>query len=210
MVNNEKKFKGKFIVIEGQDGSGNSTQARALTVWLEGMGQKVFFTKEPTSNIIGGLIKGQLSHDWKASPECLQLLFAADRAHHLEKEIIPALRKGYIVICDRYFFSTIAYGMASGLPYQWLIELNKRFIVPDLTIFLKTSPSTCIRRIKKDRLAIELFEHKKQLDLVGKNYLLISKKFKNFKVIEGEQSIDEVSKNIKILVSRLIFLWKRK
>ena len=58
-------------------------------------------TKEPTNNLIGGLIRGQLTHNWKSTPECLQLLFAADRAHHLDKEIIPLLEKGIPSLGDR-------------------------------------------------------------------------------------------------------------
>lgn len=202
--------KGKFIVFEGQDGSGNSTQAKIIADWIEGMSFPVLLTKEPTSNIIGGLIKGQLSHDWKSSPECLQLLFAADRAHHLEKEIIPALKKGYIVICDRYLFSTIAYGKTAGLSFDWLMEINKRFILPDLTFFLKTSPKTCLKRIKKSRLTIELFEKEKKLSSVWKNYALISKRFKNIHIVNGEGGINEVSKRIKSILSHFVFLWKKK
>lgn len=202
--------RGKFIVFEGQDGSGNSTQAKIIADWLRGMSFKVLLTKEPTTNIIGGLIRGQLSHDWKASPECLQLLFAADRAHHLEKEIIPALKKGYIVVCDRYLFSTIAYGKAAGLPLGWLIQINKRFILPDLTFFLKVSSQTCLKRLRKSRFELELFEKREKLSSVWKNYVLISRKFKNIHIVNGEGGINDVSKRIKDILSRFIFLWKKK
>ncbi|MCX7778809.1 MAG: dTMP kinase [Patescibacteria group bacterium] len=204
------KMKGKFIVFEGQDGSGNSTQSKIISDWLEGMSFPVLLTKEPTSNIIGGLIKGQLSHDWKTSPECLQLLFAADRAHHLEKEIIPALKKGYIVVCDRYLFSSIAYGTASGLSFKWLLEINKNFILPDITFLLKTPPKICLKRIERGRLTIELFEKEKKLSSVWKVYSLIAKKFKNIHIIDGEGSIDSVSKRIKNVLTRHIFLWKKR
>lgn len=201
---------GKFIVFEGPDGSGNSTQAKIITDWLEKMNFKVLLTKEPTSNIIGGLIKGQLSHDWKSSAECLQLLFAADRAHHLEKEIIPALKNGYLVVSDRYLFSSIAYGKAAGLPFNWLIEINKRFILPDLTFFFKVSSETCISRLKKSRFELELFEERKRLFLVWRNYNLISKKFKNIFIINGEGTINEVSERIKNILIPYLKLWKKK
>lgn len=104
-------YPGKFIVFDGLDGSGQSTQAGKLVDFLNLPEQKLKFghtgvqvTKEPTSSLIGGLIRSQLTHEWKSSQECLQLLFSADRAHHLEKEIIPLLERGVTVICDRYFF----------------------------------------------------------------------------------------------------------
>src|SRR3989338_2983887 len=103
-------MRGKFIVFEGLDGAGSSTQANRLADYLRLSGKKAIVTKEPTNNMIGGLIRGQLTSDWKTWPECLQLLFSADRAHHLEKEIIPLLKQGITVITDRYFFSTLAYG----------------------------------------------------------------------------------------------------
>jgi len=89
----KNKYKGKFIVIEGLDGSGSSTQVVRVANFLKERNKKIHITKEPTNNLIGGLIRGQLTGDWKSSSECLQLLFAADRAHHLEKELIPLLKK---------------------------------------------------------------------------------------------------------------------
>jgi len=103
-------YKGKFIVFEGLDGSGTTTQANLLFRYLKKQGKKVYLTGEPTRSLIGGLIEGQISGDWKSTPECLQLLFTADRAHHLEKGIIPLLKKGITVICTRYILSTLAYG----------------------------------------------------------------------------------------------------
>ena len=97
-------YSGKLIVFEGLDGSGKSTQAELLFSFLKSKGKKVHLTSEPTRYLIGGLIKSWVTHDWQSTPECLQLLFAADRAHHLDKEIIPLLKKGITVISDRYFF----------------------------------------------------------------------------------------------------------
>ena len=147
--------------------------------------------------MIGGLIEGQISGDWQSSPECLQLLFTADRAHHLEKGIIPLLKKGITVICTRYILSTLAYGNLGVKDEKWLVEINKKFIWPNITFFLKVSPKTCIQRIKKERFHKELFEKEEKLRKVYKNYLKFVKKFKNTHIINGEKSIKAVFEEIK-------------
>src|SRR3989344_3150121 len=170
-------YPGKFIAFEGLDGSGSTTQASKLRDFLNETQKKLVLgrpsanlTKEPTNNIVGGLIRGQLTGDWKTQPECLQLLFAADRAHHLEKEIIPLLKEGTTVITDRYFFSTIAFGGLEIKDTDWLIQINRTFILPDITFLIKVSPKTCIDRIRGDRFHIELFEKEEALTRVWKNY----------------------------------------
>jgi dTMP kinase len=188
--------KGKFIVFDSLDGAGNSTQVKILADYLNKIGKRTHITKEPTSYLIGGLIKSQLTNDWKSSPECLQLLFSADRAYHLEKEIIPLLKRGINVISDRYFFSTMAYGNLKINDLNWLIDINKKFILPDLTFFLKVSPKVCIERIKKERFEITLFEKEKILRKVWKNYEILSKRFKNIYIIDGERSIEEISNEV--------------
>jgi len=189
-------YPGKFIVFEGLDGSGQSTQADILKNFLSKEGLKVHLTKEPTDNLIGGLIRGQLRGEWKSEQECLQLLFSADRAHHLEKEIIPLLKKGVYVVCDRYFFSTIAYGATEVKDRDWLIKLNDKFLLPDIVFFLKASPKLCIKRIKDSRFEISLFEKEKILAKVLRNYLKLAKKFKNFYIINGEKPIKKVAEDI--------------
>jgi len=200
-------YKGKFIVFDSLDGAGNSTQVKLLADYLNRIGKRTHITKEPTSGLIGGLIKSQLTHDWKSSQICLQLLFSADRAYHLEKEVVPLLKKGINVISDRYFFSTMAYGNLEINDLDWLIEINKKFILPDLTFFLKVSPRICIERIKKDRFEITLFEKEKVLEKVWQNYEILAKKFQNIFLIDGERSVKEISKEIqKITLKKL---WKK-
>lgn len=200
----KNKFPGKFIVIEGLDGSGSSTQIFRIADFLKENGKKIHITKEPTNNLIGGLIRGQLSGDWKSSPECLQLLFAADRAHHLEKEIIPLLKKGITVISDRYFFSTVAFGSAEIKDRKWLININDRFIFPDLTILIKVSPEICVKRMRESRFKVELFEERKKLEKTWKGYEKLAKEFDNIKIIDGEKSIQEISYEILNLIEKII------
>lgn len=194
---------GLFIVIEGLDGAGSSTQVEKLANYLKQRNYKVLATKEPTNNIIGGLIRGQLTHDWHTVPECLQLLFAADRAHHLKKEINPALTNSYIVISDRYIFSTIAYG-ALDLDYNWLKEINKNFKFPDLYFIINTDPEECIKRLKKTRYKLELFEDLEKLKKVHENFLRLINDYKqthnNIYTINGNQLIEDIFDDIKAIV----------
>ncbi len=192
----ETKKRGKFIVFEGLDGSGQSTQAEMLTSYLKKRKVKAHLTKEPTNNLIGGLIRGRLQGDWKSTPECLQLLFAADRAHHLDREVAPLLKKGVNVICDRYFFSSIAFGSLEIDDWEWLKSINKRFISPDIVFYLKVSPKTCIKRISENRFSFELFEKEKKLEVIEKSYKKIAKEYDFFQIIDGEKSISEVSEEI--------------
>jgi len=195
-------YPGKFIAFEGLDGSGQSTQAEKLQNWINN-GKLILrqvgahLTKEPTNNIIGGLIRGQLTNDWKTRPECLQLLFAADRANHLEKEIIPLLEKGITVVIDRYALSTIAYGAVEIKDREWLVEINKPFILPDLTFLIKVSPKVCLERIRKSRFHLELFEKEQSLLSVWQNYEEFAEKFENVHIINGEKTVEEVFEEIK-------------
>lgn len=203
------KLDGIFIAFEGLDGSGSSTQADLLVKRLSAGGLYAFATKEPTNNLVGGLIRGALTSDWKASPECLQLLFAADRAHHLHREILPSLAKGNIMVTDRYLFSTIAFG-SIDLDKKWLLELNSQFILPDLTFFVRVPPKVCIKRIGKSRNEFELFEEEKKLSRVLKAYDELASEDNGFVVLNGENNIRQIEEEVFIHVKRLINRKKEK
>lgn len=194
----------KFIAFEGLDGSGSSTQLAKLASYLRSKGMRVHVTKEPTDNIIGGLIRGQLTKHWKTSQVCLQLLFAADRAHHVEKEIEPALKKGNVVLTDRYLYSTFAFGSIDGTPMEWLEEINKYFRVPDLTILLKVPPEICVERIKESRYDIQLFEEKKKLEKVWQNYEKLAEKYNNIVIIDGNRPLKEVFNDVVKAVEKIL------
>lgn len=183
-----------FIVFEGLDGSGQSTQATILSARLN-EGTKSVVTKEPTNNLIGGLIRAQLTKEWSTTQECLQLLFAADRAHHLERTVEPALAKGFNVVSDRYMFSSIAYGSVSA-DKEWLKQINSKFRLPDHTFFLDVPPKTCIKRMESSRFELELFEQSDYLEKVRENYLQLSKEYANFHVIDGDRHKEEVHNDI--------------
>ncbi len=196
-------FGGLFIAFEGLDGSGSSTQVNLLADKLKEEGYSAFVTKEPTNNIIGGLIRGQLTHDWSSSMECLQLLYAADRAHHLHREIIPALKNNKIMISDRYFFSTVAFGSLE-LDTKWLMMLNEKFPQPDITFLIKVPPKECVRRMQASRFELELFEQEQKLVKVWQTYHWLSGQFKNVYVLDGMQSRAQIAGEVFEITKRFL------
>lgn len=199
--------RGIFIIFEGIDGAGLTTQATLLERWLIKQGFSVILTKEPTDGLIGGLIKAALRNEWKTTMQTLQLLFAADRAHHLHHEIIPALKRGNIVISDRYYLSTIAYGMTE-LDINWLISLNSQFLSPDLVFILDVSPEVSLKRISESRFGVELFERKRELEKVRENFKKLCREFNNCFMVDGERDINEIHSQIVKIVERKLKRFK--
>lgn len=187
-------YPGKFIVFEGLDGSGQSTQAALLQELLLSRGKEVVLTKEPTVNgsSVAHKIRDILDKKTKASPEELQRLFAQDRKEHLANLVAPALKEGKFVISDRYFFSSFAYGVADGLDLAWLISLNEEALIPDLTFLLKVSPAVCVARIQKRGKPVTLFEVEEKLKRVWENYALLPDRLPNVYMIGGEKTVEEV------------------
>jgi len=206
-LNKMKKnvYPGKFLVFEGPDGSGQSTQAELLKNFLIKKKFKVVLTKEPTKiSKAGKKIEKILNKKNKTSPKELQKLFAEDRKWHLKNIIIPSLKEGKIVISDRYFFSSFAYGKSEGISLKYLIDLNKDFLLPDKTFILDVSPSVCISRIKKRGEETTLFEKEEKLEKVLKIYKTFPQKFENVVIINGEKSKKEVFSDIKNIVSKIL------
>lgn len=191
-------YPGKFIVFEGLDGSGQSTQAALLKEYLEKKGREVLLTKEPTKESEAGkkIREVVVEKSISVSPQELQQLFTVDRAEHLEKMVIPALQKGIWVISDRYFFSTFAYGTSHGVDLEWLIEQNSKFLLPDMTFLLKVSPAVCVERIQTRGKGVTLFEEQEKLERIWKVYETFPKRFENIHVINGEQPIEKVHQDI--------------
>ncbi len=189
-------YPGKFIVFEGPDGSGQSTQAALLEKYISNLGKKAVLTKEPTFDSKAGLeIKAILNHEKEASPEELQKLFVEDRREHLEKVIIPALKEGSVVISDRYFFSTFAFG-SLGADLEWLISINSDFLLADATFVLVVKPETSIERIAHRGIKSTLFEKLESLRKVVENYKNLGTRFENMIFIDGERTIEEIHKEI--------------
>jgi dTMP kinase len=201
----KNKFKGKFIAVEGLDGSGAATQAEEIASWLRKEKKPVWLTSEPTSNLIGAMIKSCLVGDYNLdSPAGLQLLFAADRATHLEKEIIPRLKEGITVITDRYLLSSIAYGSIETGDTDWLARINDQFLLPDLTILIKTSAKICIKRMKLESKNFSMFSSEDKLQKVWNVYEAIHKKYPNIRMFDGDKEEFQVFEAVKKEVEKLV------
>lgn len=201
----KNKYSGKFIAIEGIDGSGTTSQVMRLSEYFHKENIASLFTQEPTNNVIGGVARGCLTGDLKINSAVgLQLLFAADRANHLEKEIIPALSAGTNVITKRYFLSSVAYGSVEINDSDWLWKINDQFILPDLTIVLKISAKARMEKMGHNNLELNLFKDEASIQKVWDNYETIAKKYPNIVIIDGEKPEDEVFEEIKKAVLNVI------
>lgn len=191
-----------FIVFEGLDGSGSTTQAKLLCQNLQAEGLFVEHTSEPTENQIGKIVREILQGKWQTSPETLQLLFCADRGEHLFAEIEPALNAGISIVSDRYYLSTLAFGMVK-LDLNWLKKLNENFRKPDLTFFLDVNVEECLLRIEKRGNAKELFEKKEYLEKVRENYFALVKNDAKVFILDGKQSKSDLAEMILKIVKEL-------
>ena len=189
-------MEGKFIVFEGIDGSGKTTQAGLLANYLKNKKANVVLTKNPTGGKVGNLVKEYYLKN-NTFPVVDALLFAADRAEQVETVIKPALNKGDIVVSDRYYYSNWVYQSIEGVDMDWLMEINKFFKKPDLVFLIDVSPQTAIERIKSSRKSadIEKFEQIKTLENLSKKYLDLAKK-EGMVVVDGGMEMADVSKNI--------------
>ncbi|MCH8741908.1 dTMP kinase [Patescibacteria group bacterium] len=197
---------GKFIVFEGLDGSGKTTQANFLRIFLKRKGCRIVLTKEPTQDsVVGRKIRKVLDGKLEIRPNILQQLFAKDRREHLENVIIPALKAGEVVISDRYYFSSFAFGVSSGVDLEWLIQINDEFLLPDLTLILKVFPAICLKRIEKRGDPKTLFEEEKKLRKIWQTYQILPKRFANVHIIGGEKPIKQVFSKIKALLHSQVY-----
>lgn len=208
---------GKFIVFEGLDGSGSTTQADLLKRWLEDKGQPVYYTKEPTEGPIGFVIRLFLSKRIGSARDndffqpldetTLALAFAADRSDHLHNEIIPKLESGIIVIADRYYLSSLAY-QSLTVDYDWVKLINSRFRSPDLTFFLDVPSVVCKKRMEKQRWHVELYEEVAKLELVRAQYYAgikdLSDQNQAIEIIDGNRPIQDIHREVTQKVKALL------
>lgn len=198
-------YPGKFIVIEGLDGSGKTSQVKLLVNFLKKKGKDVISTKEPTVDSRAGKdITAVLRGEIKMEPLELQKLFWQDRKEHLENKVTPALKSGKIVVSSRYTFSSFAYGSNEGLDLNLLIEMNKDFLLPDLTIIVDVLPENCIKRIENRGEPKKYFEKIEKLKRVNEVYKKMPETFDNVFIINGEKPILEVFGDIKKEVEKIL------
>ena len=177
---------GRFIVLEGLDGSGKSTAAEYLRDALTRKDAlEPLLTREPSDGPIGKLIRRALTREIQLDPKTFTLLFAADRFEHVQNEVLPALKEGRDVICDRYYFSNLAY-QGDVAPQEMILSFNslaRNAITPDFVFFIDTPPEECMRRIHTERDSEELFERADKLRSVETLYK------EAFDRLEGEENI---------------------
>jgi dTMP kinase len=189
-----------FIVLEGLDGAGTTTQASLLTERLDRAGHRVLATSEPTRGNIGTLIRDVLAGRIETTPEALAMLYAADRHEHLydpARGMIRALEDGWVV-CDRYLFSSLAYQTVQ-CDYSLVYELNRRFPLPKHLVYVDVSPEMTEDR-RRSRPAAEIFEN---LEFQRAVYDRYAKAIDDFSgghmqvhVVDGSASPQDISEQI--------------
>jgi len=200
-----------FIVLDGLDGSGKSEMVKLLGSYisLNNKDCNVLTTKEPSEGMYGKEIRNILASekDPKINGSKLLELFIKDREDHLKKEIIPFLNKAgkgkNIVICDRYYYSTIAFQATQGLDIKMLIELNKSFLKPDIALILDVNPEIALERIKTRKK--EKFEQLEFMKKLRKRFLEMPKLLNdNIKIIDASKSKEEVFEEIRQQVKKML------
>jgi len=197
-------MQGKFIVFEGIDGSGKSTQLQILAERLKNEGYKIYSTSEPTDSPIGAIIRNIFKGRIEADHKTITALFLADRLDHLQNAtngIIDKLKNGYIVICDRYYLSSYAYH-GVHMPIDWVIQLNSvcsDLLRPDLNIYIDIDPETSMKRLNIGRDNIELYESLSNLEMVRIKYLESIEMLGNIEhilTVNGNDTMDSISNRI--------------
>lgn len=204
---------GKFIVFEGIDGSGKSTQIKLLCENLKKRGILCRQTLEPTYGMVGGVLHDILSGDKKADPKVTAALFVADRLDHIlnnDDGILKSINDSVTVICDRYYFSSYAY-QSVEVPREWVIGANRlaaETLRPDATIFVDVSADTAMERISKNRDNIELYESFERLSKVREGYFsafeLMKDEEKIF-VVDGNRPVEKIAEEIEKIVMEKVF-----
>ncbi len=191
---------GWFIVFEGVDGSGKSTQIELLDMKLRDQGVDHVLEREPSDGGIGRFIRAYAeAGDRYLQPESEALLFTADRFEH-SRRIAQTLDQGVTVVCDRYYHSTLAYQGAAGVDVGWLGDLQRFALKPDLVILLDVDPGRSLMRVSGRTLTV--FENRDYLSRVRDLYLGFAREGE-MKVVDTSKPVDEVEAEVQRLVEEL-------
>lgn len=195
-----------FILFEGLDGSGKTTQLKKLALYLEKISISVFSAKEPTDLISGKKLRKILISKKTLSAEQELEYFMEDRELNVAKNILPALARNEVVLLDRYIYSNACY---QGIQLGWenILKLNikKKFPLPQRTYLFDISPRECLERLNKRPGEKSYFEKLDTLVNIEKNYKSIAKWDTNIKIIPATGSVDEVFAFVKKDLKKLDF-----
>lgn len=202
---------GRFLVLEGLDGAGTTTQARLLGERIRAAGRSAHVTAEPSGGPVGALIRQVLTRRIGGAggfdPAALALLFAADRRDHLAVEIAPKLARGVDVISDRYALSSLAYQGAVLGDMAWVHAVNREATAPALTLFLRVRPEVALRRRRAASLDREIYEVDAFQRKVARSYrtALARLRAAGERVVEldGERPVAEVAEAVWAAVEAL-------
>ena len=202
--------RGKFIVFEGADGSGKSTQLKQLGKFLKERGIPVYTTREPTDSPFGAMLRSCLTGRIETNEHTVAALFAADRLDHIFNSvngILKQLEEGVTVLCDRFYLSSLAYNGGMVAP-EWVYALNEpamRAVRPDLTIFLDLSTEESFRRVAR-RGETERYETLERQRLIRERYFRLFEERRerdHIVVIESDEDKDVTQANIRAAVDTL-------
>lgn len=209
----ELGFPGRLLAVEGLDGSGKSTQIYLLKRWLEMQGLKVFFSEWNSSDIVkAATSKGKKRE--LLTPTTFSLIHATDFADRYERQLVPLLRAGYLVLCDRYIFTAFARDVVRGCPPEWVRGIYDFAALPDLTFFFRAELGVSLQRILDGRPQLKYFEAGLDLRLspdpyesfkifqgrILEQYLAMSNEFK-FMVLDANQPIEAQQSVVRELVA---------
>jgi dTMP kinase len=173
----ELGFPGRLVAVEGIDGSGKSTQIYLLKRWLELQGLRVFFSEWNSSELVkSATSKGKKTN--LLTPTTFSLIHATDFADRYERHLLPLLRAGYIVLCDRYVFTAFARDTVRGCPPEWVRGLYGFAAQPDLTFFFKAHLEVSLQRILEGRPQLKYFE-------AGMDLRLSTDPYESFRIFQG-------------------------
>ncbi len=200
--------KGRFIVFEGIDGAGKSTQIELLANHLQSLGRRVYRTAEPTESVTGGLLRDALGGVSKRTACEMAALFVLDRIFHNVNPVCgieKMLADGVDVICDRYYYSSLAYQGSLTDP-EWVKDMNlncPEIRRPDICIFLDLTPEQSMERISRGRVTTEIYETEEQLTRVRNRFLAVIDSLSardNIQTVNAARPIEDIQADIRRIV----------
>jgi dTMP kinase len=211
-IDREERGPGVLIVVEGIDGSGKSTQIHLLHRWLVSEGYKVFFSEWNSSPLVKGTTK--LGKKRKAlTPTTFSLIHSTDFADRTERQIVPALKAGAIVLADRYVYTAFARDVARGVSPEWVRNLYRFSVKPDLAFYFRVPLEVSLDRILTGRAQLKFYEAGMDLGLsrdIRESFKMFQERIMNqydamvdefgLTVVDGTRSIEEQQAEVRRIV----------